>query len=76
MTDLPSLHPQRIAAALENLLRLRAELTDADLDTCRAALRQIQRAQQAIGFTSDVADMGRGLIQTVGSLSKLVRKRL
>ncbi len=75
MTDTPPLHPQRIALALANLLRPRAELTDADLDTCRSALRQIQRAQQAIGFTTEVADIGRGLVQAAGAFSKLVRRR-
>lgn len=75
MTDLPPLHPQRIATTLANLSQPRASWTDADVDTCRTALLQIQRAQKAIGFTSDVADIGRAIVQGRDALSKLVRKR-
>lgn len=75
LTPLPPLHPRRLAQALDHLLHARTQLTDVDLDTCRCALRQIQRTQQAIGFTGEVADLGTNLVKAAGSFSKLIRKR-
>lgn len=76
MADLPPLHPDRIVTSLANLLEARSRITDATLETCRVALYQIQRAHRAIGITSEVADLGTGLIKAAGAFSSLVRKRL
>lgn len=74
--SLPPLHPCRILTALDALMQVKASLTASDLDTCRCALLQIQRAQRVIGMTPDVADLGHSLVQAATHLSKLVRRRI
>lgn len=80
LAGLPLLHPTRLARVL---VVVEDQLANGSLtaeqvihaQTAAAAMSQILRTQKAIGFTAEVADGARELIQATGSFSKLFRRR-